>query len=217
MRFEGRPHSGLVVGDDREESQHGAVTPLPPGPVGPHCSLQLLFLFAAARLAPGGSCLDSMGSPHAVPHSLSSRGRGRLRGFLEMRRLLGFSPEARRGSQGASRAATGTATSTGSLASQRHPGKFPKVPGRRRGKRGFPAVPGERPRESFFNVSRGPSPLPCGGLLGVAGRLSGTVSPFRAEQGTSLETPSRARCSGPAWPGLFFDVVNCVCLLCCDY
>ena len=28
--------------------------------------------------------------------------------------------------------------------------------------------------------------------LGVAGRLSGTVSPFRAEQGTSLETPSRA-------------------------
>ena len=34
-----------------------------------------------------------------------------------------------------------------------------------------------------------------GGLLGVAGRLSGTVSPFRAEQGTSLETPSRARAS----------------------
>ena len=32
-----------------------------------------------------------------------------------------------------------------------------------------------------------------GGLLGVAGRLSGTVSPFRAEQGTSLETTSRAR------------------------
>ena len=32
-----------------------------------------------------------------------------------------------------------------------------------------------------------------GGLLGVAERLSGTVSPFRAEQGTSLETPSRAR------------------------
>ena len=28
-----------------------------------------------------------------------------------------------------------------------------------------------------------------------AGRLSGTVSPFRAEQGTSLETPSRARAS----------------------
>ena len=55
----------------------------------------------------------------------------------------------------------GTANSTGSLASQRHPGKFPKVPGRRRGKRGFPAAPRERPRESFFNASRGPSPLPC--------------------------------------------------------
>ena len=34
-----------------------------------------------------------------------------------------------------------------------------------------------------------------GGLLGVAARLSGTVSPFRAEQGTSLETPSWARAS----------------------
>ena len=31
--------------------------------------------------------------------------------------------------------------------------------------------------------------------MGVAGRLSGTVSPFRAEQGTSLETLSRARAS----------------------
>ena len=30
-----------------------------------------------------------------------------------------------------------------------------------------------------------------GDFWGVAGRLSGTVSPFRAEQGTSLETPSR--------------------------
>ena len=62
----------------------------------------------------------------------------------------------------------GPATSTGSLASQRHPGKFPKVPGRRRGR--------------------------------VAGRLSGTVSPFRAEQGTSLETPSRARALGQEDP-----------------
>ena len=54
----------------------------------------------------------------------------------------------------------GPANSTGSLASQRHPGKFPKIPGRRRGKRGFPAATRERPRESFFNASRGPSPLP---------------------------------------------------------
>ena len=35
-----------------------------------------------------------------------------------------------------------------------------------------------------------------GGLLGVAGRLSGTVSPFRAEQGTSLahRTDRRRTC-----------------------
>ena len=39
-------------------------------------------------------------------------------------------------------------------------GKFPKVPGRRRGTRGFPAASRQRPRESFFNASRGPSPLP---------------------------------------------------------
>ena len=37
----------------------------------------------------------------------TSRGRGRLRGFLELRRLWGFSREARRGSQGASRVAPG--------------------------------------------------------------------------------------------------------------
>ena len=36
-----------------------------------------------------------------------SRGRGLLRGFLELRRPWVFSPEARRGSQGASRAAPG--------------------------------------------------------------------------------------------------------------
>ena len=34
-----------------------------------------------------------------------------------------------------------------------------------------------------------------GVLLGVAGRMSGTVSPFREEQGTSLVTPWRARAS----------------------
>ena len=40
-----------------------------------------------------------------------------------------------------------------------------------------------------------------GGLLGVTGRLSGTVSPFRAEQGTSLETPSGAA-GNPRFPRL---------------
>ena len=39
--------------------------------------------------------------------ALSSRVRGRLRCFLELRRPWGFSPEARRESQGASRAAPG--------------------------------------------------------------------------------------------------------------
>ena len=33
-----------------------------------------------------------------------------------------------------------------SVLAQRHPGKFPKVPGRRRGKRLFPATTRERPR-----------------------------------------------------------------------
>ena len=32
----------------------------------------------------------------------------------------------------------------------------------------------------------------CGGLLGVAGRLSGTVSPFRAEQGIQFVVKSTA-------------------------
>ena len=39
--------------------------------------------------------------------ALSSRGWGHLRGFLELRHPWGFSPEARRGSQGASRAVPG--------------------------------------------------------------------------------------------------------------
>ena len=46
--------------------------------------------------------------PRAGTHGpLTSRGRGHLRGFLELRHPWGFSPEARRGSQGASRAAPG--------------------------------------------------------------------------------------------------------------
>ena len=52
-----------------------------------------------------------------------------------------------------------------SLASQRHPGKFPKVPGRRRGTRGFPAAPRQRPRPPTRRVPprgtpRVPAPLP---------------------------------------------------------
>ena len=44
--------------------------------------------------------------PFPLPNP-KARGRWRLRGFLELRRPWGFSPEARRGSQGASRAAPG--------------------------------------------------------------------------------------------------------------
>ena len=39
-----------------------------------------------------------------------------------------------------------------------------------------------------------------GGLLGVAGRLSGTVSPFRAEQGTSTLTPYKGAACLPHRP-----------------
>ena len=46
----------------------------------------------------------------------------------------------------------GPANSTVSLTSQRHAGKFPKVTGRSRGKRGIPAATLERPRESFFKA-----------------------------------------------------------------
>ena len=46
-----------------------------------------------------------------------------------------------------------------------------------------------------------------GGLLVVAGRLSGTVSHFRAEQGTSLETPWRARASSCQEVGTTFSRV----------
>ena len=43
-------------------------------------------------------------------------------------------------------------------------------------------------------------PSECHRSAEWTGRLSGTVSPFRAEQGTSLETPSRARASLPSGP-----------------
>ena len=50
--------------------------------------------------------------------------------------------------------------STASLSSQRHNEKLPEVTGTSRWNPGFPAATQERPRESFFNASRGPSPLP---------------------------------------------------------
>ena len=89
------------------------------------------------------------------------RGRQRMqkqRGSLRFLRPLEMRPSSIAPHPVESREAP--TNSTVSLSSQRHPGKFPKVPGRRRGTRGFPAAPRQRPRESFFNASRGPSPLP---------------------------------------------------------
>ena len=64
-------------------------------------SMELSLLFILERGL--GIVLQAMQEKKA----LSSRGRGRLRGFLELRRPWGFSRESRRGSQGASRAAPG--------------------------------------------------------------------------------------------------------------
>src|SRR5574342_652742 len=47
-----------------------------------------------------------------------------------------------------------------SLASQSHQEKPPEVTCTSRGNLGFPASTRERPRETFFNTSRGQSPLP---------------------------------------------------------
>src|SRR5574341_651547 len=47
-----------------------------------------------------------------------------------------------------------------SLASQSHHEKPPEVTCTSRGNPGFPASTRERPRETFFNTSRGQSPLP---------------------------------------------------------
>ena len=65
--------------------------------------------------------------------------------------------------------------STVSLTSQRNPAKLPEVMGT------------SRPLGGTRRV---------GGLLGIAGRLSGTVSPFRAEQETSLETMTSGSLAG---------------------
>ena len=50
--------------------------------------------------------------------------------------------------------------STVTLTSQRHAEKLPEVTGTSRWNPGFPAATQERPRESFFNTSSGPIPLP---------------------------------------------------------
>src|SRR5574337_228464 len=78
-----------------------------------------------------------------------------------------------------------------SLASQSHHEKPPEVTCTSRGNPGFPASTRERPRETFFNTSRGQSPLPWLGsndALPLATRME-TRLPWRPTRG-SLTSPS---------------------------
>ena len=75
-----------------------------------------------------------------------------------------------------------------SLASQSHQEKPPEVTCTSRGNPGFPASTRERPRETFFNTSRGQRPLPWLGsndALPLATRME-TRLPWRPTRG-SLE------------------------------
>src|SRR5574337_969992 len=87
------------------------------------------------------------------------------------------------------------------LASQSHHEKPPEVTCTSRGNPGFPASTRERPRETFFNTSRGQSPLPWLGsndALPLATRVE-TGLPWRPTRG-SLTSPSylvRNRTLGP--------------------
>lgn len=88
-----------------------------------------------------------------------------------------------------------------SLASQSHREKPPEVTCTSRGNPGFPASTRERPRETFFNTSRGQIPLPWLGsndALPLATRME-TRLPWRPTRG-SLTSPSylvRDRTLGP--------------------
>src|SRR5574337_993919 len=88
-----------------------------------------------------------------------------------------------------------------SLASQSHHEKPPEVTCTSRGNPGFPASTRERPRETFFNTSRGQIPLPWLGsndALPLATRME-TRRPWRPTRG-SLTSPSylvRNRTLGP--------------------
>src|SRR5574337_422452 len=78
-----------------------------------------------------------------------------------------------------------------SLASQSHREKPPEVTCTSRGNPGFPASTRESPRETFFNTSRGQSPLPWLGsndALPLATPME-TRLPWRPTRG-SLTSPS---------------------------
>src|SRR5574337_1139390 len=88
-----------------------------------------------------------------------------------------------------------------SLTSQSHHEKPPEVTCTSRGNPGFPASTRERPRETFFNTSRGQIPLPClesNDAYPLATRME-TRLPWRPTRG-SLTSPSnlgRKRTLGP--------------------
>ena len=89
----------------------------------------------------------------------------------------------------------------GSLTSQSHHEKPPEITCTSRGKPGFRASTRERPRETFFNTSRGQIPLPSlesNDALPLA-TLMETRPPWRPTRG-SLTSPSylvRNRTLGP--------------------
>src|SRR5574341_341908 len=88
-----------------------------------------------------------------------------------------------------------------SLTSQSHHEKPPEVTCTSRGKPGFPASTRERPRESFFNTSRGQVPLPgleSNDALPLATRKE-TRLPWRPTRG-SLTSPSYLARPEGYWP-----------------
>src|SRR5574337_1143185 len=75
-----------------------------------------------------------------------------------------------------------------SLASQSHHEKPPEVTCTSRGNPGFPASTWERPRETFFNTSRGQSPLPPFVVtdLKTASEKPKTLGPIRVKNAVEV-------------------------------
>src|SRR5574339_737720 len=90
-----------------------------------------------------------------------------------------------------------------SLASQSHHEKPPEVTCTSRGNPGFPASTRERPRETFFNTSRGHIPLPWLGsndALPLATRME-TRLPWRPTRGSLTSPRSEEHTSELQSPG----------------
>ena len=99
---------------------------------------------------------------------------------------------------------------------QRQPGKFPKVPGRRRGTRGFPAAPRQRPRASQAPGTSPTLPQPAPSRARTlearerwarlaqarAASRPGLCAPAQGNQSLSRELRASALCPGLAKPML---------------